>query len=729
MSGRSPDDDGDDGYRSRGLSTEAFRSSLDHLDRGHLASVVLAAVGAILSLFVASTLFPYLSVNHDEGVYLQQADLLLHGRLFLRPPVEESFRPWFFVDGAEGLYSKYAPVPAAVFALGRLLGGYSLATAAISASLVAGVVALGRELFDTRVGVLAGVLLLGTPLFVVHAGLFLPYALTTTLNVAFAVWYLRGERRESVRDAALAGLAVGVAFFARPYTAVLFALPFVGHALATAVRSRVWRVQTDTSQSETRGLLVRRIVTATIGSVGVLVALGYNAVVTGDPFVFPYLAFAPTDGVGFGRHALLGHAVDYTPELALRANALVLRDLFAEWVVAGPLGTVTAAVGLLLVFVVGVHGSSGVEGGGDRVRPALLAATYLTVAGGNVAFWGNYNVLGSLASDTDGLVHYLGPYYHYDLVVPTAVFAAVAVVAAVEWLRETVPAWLARRDGVGADRAPQVVVAILVVGAVVASGVGAAVVGARVAPNAGVTEEYSAGYAPFDDGPPEESVVFLPATYGPWLNHPFQALRNDAAYDGRAVYALGDTRELDVASRFGDRDLYRYVYTGTWVPTDDSTVRATLVPVDRLAGERLAVNATLARPATVTGTTVRLATDRGSAYLVGTDAGGSLSLSVVVEDGTVSVTGPTLEPTGSDGSVALDESDEVHVEVFVDTGPTGGYSYEVTFPVESRGGTHRALSPTAERCPVPDRCVPVALDDSGPDRGTNATVSDGSARR
>ncbi|MFC6784628.1 ArnT family glycosyltransferase [Halobaculum halobium] len=426
----------------------------DRFDAGRVAAIVLAFVGAAVAFAVAAGVFPFRSLNHDEGVYLQQADMLLSGQVFLRPPVEDAFRPWFFVESERGLYSKYAPVPSTVFALGKLLGGYTVALAGIAAGLVAGTVALGRELFDARVGALAGVLLLATPLFVVHSGVFLPYALTAALNVAFAVWYLRGERRESRRDATLAGAAVGLAFFSRPYTAVLFALPFVGHAVVTLSRSGAWRVPpaiaglvNGPAAEPARRLFARRLITATLGTAGVLAALGYNAFVTGDPFVFPYLAFAPEDGIGFGERAILGHEVDYTPELGIEANRLVLETLFTDWVVAGSLGATVAAAGVGLALVGrGVPGARNAGGDADthreagalhgrRVRRGLLAGTFLTVAAGNVAFWGNFNVLGALEVRTDGLIYYLGPYYHYDLIVPTAVFAAVACVALADGLR------------------------------------------------------------------------------------------------------------------------------------------------------------------------------------------------------------------------------------------------------------------------------------------------------
>ncbi|MFC7137907.1 ArnT family glycosyltransferase [Halobaculum litoreum] len=557
---------------------DSFPANVADADAGRVAAVVLAALGAAVAVLVAGEVFPFRSLNHDEGVPPAGGDAV-GGAAVPPAPVEDAFRPWFFVESERGMYSKYAPVPAATFALGELLGGYTVALAGIAAGLVAGTVALGRELFDARVGALAGVLLLATPLFVVHSGVFLPYMLTGALNVAFAVWYLRGERRRSRRDATLAGLAVGLAFFARPYTAVLFALPFVGHAVVTLATGGGWRVPfaaagvaaAGAPGPDARALFARRAITAALGSAGVAAALGYNAVVTGDPFVFPYLAFAPEDGVGFGERAILGHEVDYTVDLALEANALVLETLFTDWVVAGAVGTAVAAGGVALALA--GRTTAGAGGRTPRVRRGLLAATVATVAAGNVAFWGNYNVLGALDDPTDGLIHYLGPYYHFDLIVPTAVFAAVALVTVGDTAWARLRAAVAGRD---VDRRAVGAVGAAVVFVVAGAGgaVAAGAVTETVDRNEAVTSELRAGYGPLaDDGAPDDAVVFLPTPYGPWLNHPFQTLLNDPDYDGDTVYALGDTRELAVSEAFPERDLYRYVYTGSWVPVDDSTVR------------------------------------------------------------------------------------------------------------------------------------------------------------
>jgi hypothetical protein len=86
----------------------------DRLPAG-VATVALAALAAAAVAAVHASVFEHLSVNHDEGVYLQQAAMLLEGRLVLRAgDLAGAVRPWFFVREGGTLYPKYTPVTAAV---------------------------------------------------------------------------------------------------------------------------------------------------------------------------------------------------------------------------------------------------------------------------------------------------------------------------------------------------------------------------------------------------------------------------------------------------------------------------------------------------------------------------------------------------------------------------------------------------------------------------------------
>jgi hypothetical protein len=663
---------------------ERLRRWRRRADPATVAVAVVAAVGALVAWTLATQLFPYHSLNHDEGVYLQQAAMLLEGRLRLRPPVEGLFRPWFFVAGDEGLYPKYSPVPAAVFAVGKLLGGYRLALAGVAAASLALVAGVVREVFDRWTGVAAAVFALCSPLFLLDSSVFLPYAPTTMLNLAFAYAYLRADRTGDVRVAAVAGVAVGLAFFARPYTAVLFAAPFVAHAL--------WTLAADW-----RAALPRQAATAALGLVGVGVTLGYNAAVTGSPWLFPYEAFAPLDGLGFGRRRILGHGVRYTPELALRANRRVVALFLTEWVAGGLLGSALAAAGLASAA---------------RRRPTdrelVLAGVAVSVVVGNVFFWGNFNVLGDLERAGDGLVSALGPYYHFDLLLPTAAFAATGALRGARALDRGLRARIGRRS------ARAVLVAVLLVGAAVAGGVTAADLGERVEENAEVTDTYETAYAPFEGGPPANSLVLLPDPYGDWLNHPFQALRNDPGFDGRAVYALDD-RPFAAADAFPDRRLYRYVYRGTWAPYDGSPEAARLQRVRDVSGDAVRLDAALGVPDGAVGVTVRASTEEERRYYVVDDVPETLELGVRVADGRVAVDGDA-RPTGN-GTLRVEGRDAVRVTVFVDYGGGSGFAYRLDLPVEADDGRVRALTPRTERCLNPRACGGAAahVPDAAPD--------------
>jgi len=632
-----------------------------------IATAAIAAVGAVVVWTVAVRLFAHHSLNHDEAVYLQQAAMLLEGQFALRPPVEGQFRPWFFVADGDRLYPKYTPVPAAVFGLGRLLGGYRLALAGVAAgnlALLAGVV---REVFDRPAGLLAAAFVLCSPLFVLNSAVFLPYAPTTLFNLAFAYAYLRADRTGDRRVAALAGVAAGGAFFARPYTAVLFAAPFVVHAL--------WTIRTAPREA-----LPRQAVTGALGLAGVAIALGYNAVVTGSPWLFPYEAFAPLDGLGFGRRRILDHGVLYTPELAVRANATVLELFLTEWIAGGPLGAALAGVGLLAVAV-----------RGSDPREAILAGVVVSVVAGNLYFWGNYNVLGDPGRAGDGLISVLGPYYHFDLLVPTAGFAATGAVA----LGRGAIRGLELRLGVDPRTARAAIGAFLLAGAVAFGAVTAVDFDERIGANAEATATYESAYEPFEDGPPADSVVFLPTPYGDWLNHPFQPLRNDPGFDGRAVYAIDD-RPFAVADALPGRRLYRYAYRGPWAPRAGSPEAARLQRVQDVSGRSVRLETTVGVPDGAVGVTARLAAGDGSAYYVAEGVPAAPAIRLTVADGRARLAGDVAAV--DDPGVAVDGRETVVITVFVDYGPGGGFSYRLELPVDVSDGRVRALSPRIEHC-------------------------------
>ncbi|WP_424004494.1 ArnT family glycosyltransferase [Haloarcula salina] len=664
---------------------------MKRLRRPAVQAGVVAVLGGLVVFALAHLVFPHHTTNHDEGVYLQQAAMLLEGQLFLYPPVEETFRPWFFVTDGGRLYPKYAPVPAAMFAVGKLLGGYRVALALIAAGALALTYHTAREAFDEQTGVVASALMLGSPLFLIDASVFLSYVPTMLWNLGFAAAYLRADRTGSRRTAALAGLSVGLAFFARPYTAVLFASPFIVHAL--------WRLRTLD-----RARVQRLTVTAVCGLTGVAATLAYNRVVTGSALLFPYEAFAPLDGLGFGYREIRGYSREFTPAMSLDANAELLWKLATQWVVAGPLGTLAALGGVAAALRRGLDS-----------RQAALAGVFLSVPLGNLYFWGTVNMLGDLGDPTDGLVAFLGPFYHVDVLVPTAAFGAVGVLAATRWFRAAVA------EQVSGDRLrPALVVATLCLAAV---GGGATVAAAAgpVSDNYAVTQQFEQAYEPFEERDLDGALVFLPTPYGQWLNHPFQAVRNDPGFDGDTVYAM-QHRQFDVVDAYPDRTYYRYVYRGEWVPYLGRAVEPRLQRVTVAEGEAVRTDVAATVPEQAALVSIRLTNGEESDYATvrGTEP---LDLRLVTDRNSTRLAGEGIEEAVT---VATPEDGTVTLVMFVDYGTGAGFTYRADLPVERTDGGVKTLTPRLEVCTVPRRCGGQAAYVPGSHRegiGMNATTT------
>jgi len=249
-----------------------------------LAAALVSLGAGVLTFAIAATVFSHHSANHDEGVYLTQAALLLGGQLeFHAGPLADAVHPWFFIEDGGRLYPKYNPVPAAMFAASMALFGEPRVTlAAVAAGNTALVYLLGSLAFGRRAGLAAAVCFAASPMAVAASAAFLPYAPTTLFNLLFAVAYLRGVRDRSLAAAGVAGVAIGIAFFARPFTAVLFAAPFICHAL--------WRVRRGVAAdglSPLPGPVRRQGLTALFGTLFVGVTLAYNVRMTGSPLTFP----------------------------------------------------------------------------------------------------------------------------------------------------------------------------------------------------------------------------------------------------------------------------------------------------------------------------------------------------------------------------------------------------------------------------------------------------------
>lgn len=657
------------------------------IDGYSLGAILLAVLGGGAVTAIAMGVFPYHSSNHDEAVYLQQAAMLLEGRLYLKPgtnAVREAVHPWFFVESPEGFYSKYSPVPAGIFAIGVLSGLPRLVLGAISMSIALLTYAITTEAFDRRTGLIATGLVITAPLYLLTSAVFLPYAPTTALLLGFILAYIRTHRASSSRYAVLAGLCVGLAFFARPYTAVLVAAPFIIHAGIQLV--------TDPSRS----LRLHGVIGA-IGLVFVGITLGYNQILTGNALLFPYEAFAPLDGLGFGRRRILGHEIIYTPSLALRANAIVISVFLTEWSIAPPLGAVLATAGITFAYInqSSEISSTLVEFSEETIR-LLLVAMMLTVIGGNLYFWGNLNILGDLQDPTDGLITVFGPFYHFDLLVPMAAFAAYGLTHGYSRLPIRLHVGNLSLDRPG-------IASILIVFVVVVGILSGTAIGPPLQKNTAYTEKYETAYEPFAATEFENALVFLPPAYGEWLNHPFQWLRNTPGFDGPVVYAISRTPQADFAviDAFTSRSVYRYRYRGEWTPDPTEHVSPRLEQTRRLHRRTLQAQTAVGIPERIVRVDAAITADETVRRYRYTE---SLRPELVVpwrvtpERAMIDVadSGFERENSGNDAGVAIDGPTEVVLTVTI-TAPSGGtLTYREELRVRPDGTSLEVLWPPAD---------------------------------
>ncbi|MFQ3475512.1 hypothetical protein HKK80_04520 [Halonotius sp. F2-221B] len=686
-------------------------------DRATASYLALGGAAGIAVFLIAVFVFPYHSVNHDEGVYLMQASMLLEGQLTLSAgELADVFRPWFFIEDGGELYAKYNPVSPAMFAVSMALFGEPRVTlAAVAAGNAVLVAILGSMVADRRVGLLAGGLFAISPMTLFTSSVFLPYAPTTLLNLAFAVAYLHGVRTGSLRAAAVAGIAVGLAAFSRPYTAILFAAPFIVHAVWTVARSLRGddhslgqQARLLGSRSGVRSLpnaVQRNLLTGIGGSAFVGLTLAYNTVLTGAPLTFPYQAFAPLDGPGFGFREILGHEVIYTLDLAIESNRYALQFLGTRWFAGGVIGTLAAAAGLL----VAVRWWRARDREWGSTAGLLLAGLFVSVPLGNIPFWGTHNMLAELDDPANGLVSHFGPFYYFDLLVPLSIFAALALVAGWRWLREG-----AAFDRLVAATSPttarRIAVALALVAALAVGGVTAQAAAEPLDRNMEYTEKYAVAYEPIESADFENALVFIPDPYGPWQNHPFQSLRNDPGFDGEVVYARDRDPggNFEVRGAYPNRSVYRFAYRGVWTPEPDQDVSPKLESLSTPTGESLTVGTRVGVADRVNRATVAVRADGETVTRGLTSPGETITANWTLTNGTARLDSIDGEPVAAGNtSVPIDATEDVGLRItLVDSGGNT-YTYQQWTAVQSTPAGLQAFAPPERRvCRLTTDCDP-----------------------
>jgi hypothetical protein len=242
-----------------------------------VGAVVLAAIAAALSAWVAIDVLDGLPHQIDGVVYLLQARWLLDGELAPAvTTIQEHLRiPFTYV--VDGRWVGHYPVGwPALLAVGLVVGVPHLVAPLFGAVAVLLVFFIGREIDGELTGLAAATLTLASPLIRLLSGSFFPH-IACTVCVLLALWLLLVARRRSGWWlGAGAGAAMGCCLAIRPMTAV-----------AVSVVLGVWLL-VDAAQSESSNQRWTTLVAAILGGLAASIpTLVHNAVVTGRPLALP----------------------------------------------------------------------------------------------------------------------------------------------------------------------------------------------------------------------------------------------------------------------------------------------------------------------------------------------------------------------------------------------------------------------------------------------------------
>ncbi len=368
-------------FESLGASIEAPS------DRAFLTMV--SVTGAVLVLAAGLWVLRDQPVTDDERVYLFQAEILSRGRLYELPypGVPEFFNNTFIIN-RDKWYGKYPPGHPLALVPG-IAAGFPRAVPALLAALNLFLFyQIALHFFSRRSARCATLLLLASPFFLLTGGTLLSHMTCLAALQVFGLFALKARNSASAGDALIAGAGLGFAFLTRPYTAVLIGAPIM----------ILWAWQAVRSRSPLRPW----IAAMGAGSFFLGAFLGYNAVLTGNPFQTGYSEVQPESGRVLGFGEILPGKISHTPlDGLINIGMIAVRLNFWTW--GWPLGWIFVIAALLWAR-------------DSRLTP--LWATLIAVAAGSV-FYFSIGV-----SDT-------GPVKYYELL-PILTILTVAGVAALD---------------------------------------------------------------------------------------------------------------------------------------------------------------------------------------------------------------------------------------------------------------------------------------------------------
>ncbi len=291
-----------------------------------------AAVSGAGAVVLSYHLFPYRSGDHDEAVYLTQADALAHGHLTLPAERAPLFQPTLTGIAHGRLVFPFPTAWSAVLTVARAAGSTRVALMLTAIAAVLAVAFFAREaLDDTTARHVAVVAFAASPFVWMLSATYLPYVFDTALVALAGAFTLRALRTAARRDIAATGFVVACTFALRPFDGLLVAVVIATYAAVV-----------------TRGATSRARLAAWAcvgGAAPAAITLAINRAVTGGLLRFPLSATGGANSFFFGDRRV--DAIGATVHYGMRDAFFALKQnlwFFPTWVLGSWLLVAAAAV-------------------------------------------------------------------------------------------------------------------------------------------------------------------------------------------------------------------------------------------------------------------------------------------------------------------------------------------------------------------------------------------------
>jgi len=333
-------------------------------------------VVSALFVFIFTNLFSFFIFNHiprvhDEIDNLFQAKLFKTGRLYVPSPCAKEFFDFPHMINNGKWYSHYTPGYPFLLLLGVFIQAPWLVNPLLAALSIILFYFLGKEIFNSKVGILAAFLGAVSIWFLVMSSTMMSHTSSLFFTSFFLLFVFRSFNNPSITNGLFAGLGLGMAFLIRPYNAFLLSFPFLLYYAVRLIREPKKRLKNATA-----------FVLIILAFLSVL--LIYNQMTNGHPLRMGYLvSYGEEHSLGFGRTGYTG--IPHTPysgTVKIGESLGALNKYLFGW----PLSSFLAFLPLLWIMRIKKK---------NRKKDMLLLAGFFSMMVGWYFYWGTHVFIGA----------------------------------------------------------------------------------------------------------------------------------------------------------------------------------------------------------------------------------------------------------------------------------------------------------------------------------------------